>query len=67
MITFGLAPSLLQTDMTLIVEQHIQKQLKRDCQEAINRKNAMDKNGNTDICAPSHEFMLHLLRNTSVI
>jgi len=53
--------------MTLIVEQHIQKQLKRDCQEAINRKNAMDKTSNMDICAPSHEFMLHLLRNTSVI
>jgi len=59
---------LLQTDMTLVVEQQVRGQLRQECAESVRRRSsiAADVKNNSDICTPTHNVMLQLLRDSSV-
>lgn len=58
---------LLQTDMTLVVEQQVRGQLKQEYAESVRRtSNATDTKNNSDICTPTHSVMFQLLRDSSV-
>ena len=58
---------LLQTDMTLVVEQQVRGQLRQECAESVRRSSiATDAKNNSDICTPTHNVMLQLLRDSSV-
>ena len=58
---------LLQTDMTLVVEQQVRGQLRQEHAESVRRSSiTTNAKNDSDICTPTHNVMLQLLKDSSV-
>ena len=58
---------LLQTDMTLVVEQQVRGQLTQEHAESVRRSSiTTNAKNDSDICTPTHNVMLQLLKDSSV-